>query len=256
MRSTVGQGSTFWFDLDLPVVEYSPVEHGVRQKQQRGIAGFTGPSRTILIADDNTINRTVVKNMLVPLGFEVIEAADGCEVLDKLVSGIPDLILMDLRMPEMDGFEVTQQLRQQPAFKHIIVIAISASVFKQTRQESFNAGCNDFLSKPFYTDDLLGKLHEHLNLEWLYEEIQEPEEIGTLLKEPPLLPPPSEVLAELYDLLMLGDVDGLEERARQIAESDGQYAPFVAKLCQLANEYRVEELRIVLEQYVEMEGRA
>ena len=101
--------------------------------------------RRLLVVDDKAENRSVLMRMLAPLGFELKEAADGQEALEQAVAFQPDLIMMDLVMPVMDGFEATRQLRQVPALKTIPIIALSASVFEYTRQQSMEVGCDGFI---------------------------------------------------------------------------------------------------------------
>jgi signal transduction histidine kinase len=129
VKSAVGQGTLFWFDLELPVLDTPDGRHlegGAHLEHY--IVGFKGGTRTLLLVDDNTGNLAFVRDVLSPLGFEIMEAADGREALDKFIMAtdqsviasqakqsrhdIPDLILMDLLMPGMDGFEATRQIRK------------------------------------------------------------------------------------------------------------------------------------------------
>ena len=100
--------------------------------------------------------RLLLKEFLAPLGFDIIEAVDGYDTLNKALEFHPDLILLDLIMPEMDGFEVVQHIRQRPTLHDVIVIAISAKAFQETRQESIAAGCDDFIAKPINLKEFSG----------------------------------------------------------------------------------------------------
>ena len=119
------------------------------------IIGFKGESHKVLLVDDNVDSLTVMKLILSPLGFGIAEATDGDDALRKATEFLPNLILMDLRMPEMDGFEATRRIRQTPALKDVVVIAVSASVREETQQKSFKAGCDGFITKPIKVDRLL-----------------------------------------------------------------------------------------------------
>jgi PleD family two-component response regulator len=101
--STLGEGSVFWFDLDLPEVSGWQEPN---QSESRCLVGFKGHKRKVLIVDDNQVNCAILRQMLEPLGFEILEAVDGQDCLNKAVEFQPDLILMDLLMPVLDGFEV------------------------------------------------------------------------------------------------------------------------------------------------------
>ncbi len=128
------------------------------------IVGYKGEKRKILLVDDNEKNRAVLKDMLLPLGFEIAEAINGQDALAKSTIFYPALIFMDLVMPVMDGVEATRQIRQISALEGIIVIGISASTLEAKRQMSLQAGCNDFLAKPIHIDELLECLQTHLRL--------------------------------------------------------------------------------------------
>jgi DNA-binding response OmpR family regulator len=101
-----------------------------------------------------------------------------------------DLILMDLLMPVLDGFEVTRQLRQLPELKDVVAIALSADVFESTKQKSLAAGCQDFLPKPVQAELLLESVMVHLRLEGIYEEPLHSREVEPNLCAAPVVPPP------------------------------------------------------------------
>lgn len=110
VQSQPEKGSIFWFEVELP--EAKDWKNSYRIPQNGTIAGFEGQQRTILIVDDHWVNRSVIANLLEPLGFEIFEASNGQEGLDKAIAIQPDLIIVDLRMPGMDGFALTRILRE------------------------------------------------------------------------------------------------------------------------------------------------
>lgn len=168
VASTLRQGSTFWFSIPLPeAIEEEALPAG---QEAHKIVGFKGALRKLLVADDTYENRVVLKEMLLPLGFGIIEAVDGFDVLAKAAQHRPDLILMDLSMPVLSGFEAIRHIRQMPVISEVTVVGMSASVLKQIQQENFKAGGNDFLAKPIPLDELLDCLQRHLQLEWVYAE--------------------------------------------------------------------------------------
>ncbi|OAD19488.1 two-component hybrid sensor and regulator, partial [Candidatus Thiomargarita nelsonii] len=167
VKSILGKGSLFWFDITLPEAEGGAV---LKQAPERHIIGVKGKTRKILIVDDSKLNRLMLVNLLSPLGFEVYEAANGQEGIEKAQAISPDVILMDIIMPVMDGLDATRAIRQLPELKNVLIIAISASAFKRHRQASLEAGCNEFFAKPLKNEDLLEKMRVHFNLEWRYEE--------------------------------------------------------------------------------------
>jgi signal transduction histidine kinase/DNA-binding NarL/FixJ family response regulator len=241
VKSTVGQGTTFWFDIELPEVEHVIASAA---KQSRPILGFKGNKRKILIVDDKEQNQAVLRAFLFPLGFEVMEAANGREALNAAKQFRPGLILMDLVMPVMDGFEATRRIRQIPELKDVIIIGLSASAFETTKQESRAAGCHDFLVKPVQLEELLECLHHHLKLEWLYEEdtVETEAEKPRPTKAALLIVPPQDILQELLESTQGGYVSGIQESLAHIEALNRQYWPFVSRIEQLAENYQFEQI--------------
>ncbi|MDZ8054953.1 MAG: AAA family ATPase [Aulosira sp. ZfuVER01] len=257
VKSTLGKGSVFWLDLDLPEVVF-PIN--VKKVVERNIIGFIGERKKILVVDDKWANRSVLVNLLKPLGFEILEATDGLDCLHKASEFKPDLIFMDLVMTVMDGFEATRRLRMLPNFKEVKVIAISASVFDFEQKQSLEVGCNDFLPKPFRVAELLEKLRIHLGLEWIYEEIEiEPKQqkdvnLKTKIQNLQLIPPSAEEIAILLDLAMKGDLRSLAQKATQLEELDEQLLPFATHLRQLAKEFKGKQIVDFIKQYSQSAG--
>lgn len=152
VNSELGKGSEFWFKVTLPVTEIE--EPRVQEhKQLNDLGGIR-----ILTVDDSDINLEVAAHLLRSCGASAVYTVEsGFEALDFLAHEASkiDLILMDIQMPEMDGLECTRRIRQQPAFDHIPVIALSAGVLKDQVQEALDAGLTDFISKPIEVAQML-----------------------------------------------------------------------------------------------------
>ncbi len=167
VKSTLGQGSVFWLDLDLPEL---PPEVEVVKADEGNIIGLQEEKYRILVVDDQWENRSVLVDLLSPLGFEIVEATDGQDCLTKAFNIKPDVILLDMVMPHMDGFETVRKLRQLPTLSEVVVIATSASAFACDKQKCLAAGCDDFIPKPVQTEELLEQLRQHLGLKWMYQQ--------------------------------------------------------------------------------------
>ena len=177
VESTVGKGSTFFFEI-LIKLEDAQVPNissdGDRQELRRAIAiASNQPQYKILAVDDVPASRLLLQKMLTNIGFAVKEAGDGQEAVNVWSSWQPDLILMDMRMPVMDGYEATGKIKSQPQGKKTIIIALTASAFEEERVAILSAGCDDFMRKPFYETELVAKIGQYLNIEYIYEEIVE-----------------------------------------------------------------------------------
>jgi len=108
----------------------------------------------ILVVEDNPQNMKVVEMTLRPHGYVLLEAIDGEEALKVVDSDRPDLIIMDIQLPKMDGLEVTRKLRQVPDFSHIPIIAVTAYAMKGDEDKAIEAGCDAYLPKPVNTREL------------------------------------------------------------------------------------------------------
>ncbi|OCQ90173.1 two-component system sensor histidine kinase/response regulator [Nostoc sp. MBR 210] len=252
VKSQLGEGSTFWFELEIP--EASEWVQSATTASAGQIIGFEDSPLTILMVDDRWENRTVITNLLQPLGFNVVEATNGKEGLAKAIAIKPDLVITDLLMPEMDGFELIQHLRQTPEIQDVKIIVSSASVFETDQHRSLEAGGNDFLSKPVQVDELLNQLEHLLSLTWIYQSSQTQAAItnnlATANHQADLLIPPSvEVLQELITLANKGNFNGILKLADQLETSDQNFANFANHLRQLARQFDEDILISFLHQY-------
>ncbi|MDJ0681075.1 MAG: response regulator [Xenococcaceae cyanobacterium MO_167.B52] len=235
VKSTLGRGSTFWFDLNVSAVKnwLAPV----RVKAEQTITGYLGNKQKILIVDDRWDNRSVLIDLLEPLGFKLAKAANGREAIDKAIQWQPDLIISDLVMPMLDGFEMTRQLRQIPEFQNIPIIAISASVFDTEQQKCRDYGCNDFIPKPINSDDLLEKVGKYLHLSWTYETKEIHSTFSKAISDSTIVLPPDSELVTLREAAEIGDFDLVNREISRIQQLGSQYQPLVNKLLQLSQEF-------------------
>jgi CheY-like chemotaxis protein len=113
---------------------------------------------TILLVEDNELNRDMLSRRLIRRGYRVITAYDGCQGHDLARSEMPDLILMDIGLPEMDGWQVTRLLKSNPATRHIPIIALTAHALVTDREKARDVGCDDYDTKPIEFDRLILKI--------------------------------------------------------------------------------------------------
>lgn len=250
VKSQIGQGSTFWFELTVPFVFVEPKR---RLNYNQPIIGYRLPEENeaqkykVLIVDDRLANRLVLKNMLLPLGFEIYEAQDGQEAIEMARQESPDLILTDLVMPLMGGFEAVKKIRELEGLEEVIIIAVSASVFEMDQERSRMAGCNAFLPKPVDEQKLLELIATHLRVEWLYGKVSD----ASITEEQELLIPPLEDLKSLHKFAILGKMREIREWATHIQEEDAIYRPFAVKVRDLAKRFEDEQLVNLVERVIE-----
>ncbi len=117
---------------------------------------------TILYIEDNPDNRLLVRRILMAEGYEMLEAEDGVTGIELAVQEQPDLVLMDMNLPELDGYELTQRMREQPRLKDIPIIAMTANVMHGDREKTIEAGCDGYIPKPIDVDALPSQIMKFL----------------------------------------------------------------------------------------------
>src|SRR6516225_1078456 len=121
-------------------------------------------SKCILVVEDQADNRRILRDLLVNAGYELIEAESGEEALKAVETQRPDLILMDIQLPIMDGYEATRRIRLNPELKSIPIIAVTSYALAGDEAKALAAGCNAYVTKPFSPRALLAKVQEHLTV--------------------------------------------------------------------------------------------
>ena len=119
-------------------------------------------SKLILVVEDQEDNRRIMRDLLSSVGYEVIEAVTGEEGVAAADTHRPDLILMDIQLPGLDGYEATRQIKANPELEHIPIIVVTSYALSGDDVKAFEAGCNAYVSKPFSPRELLAKIHEFL----------------------------------------------------------------------------------------------
>lgn len=149
-QSDEGLGSVFTLEIPLAICQQSLPQIAPDAQHKAG----AGEGRHVLLVEDNPVNRTVVQAMLRSLGFEVSVATDGAEAIRSAESLIFTAILMDCRLPVIDGYDATRQIRQLPGCADLPIIALTANALQGDREACLAAGMNDYLAKPFKRTDL------------------------------------------------------------------------------------------------------
>jgi two-component system sensor histidine kinase/response regulator len=279
VQSAAGRGSTFRFDAILPLVSEDEVLTETR-RVLRLAPGQRAPR--MLVVDDIADNRTLLARLLLSIGCDVREAVDGGEAVKLWQSWAPDLIWMDLRMPIMDGDEATRRIRSlevqnaergmqneeevregsgqqdransgtesilNSAFRtlHSKIIAVSASAFEHERNALIEAGCDDFVTKPFREEKIFEKVAQHLGVEFEYEQPGPaefgPVDVGVAWDSMALLP--AELLAELKSACMRASVQGAGRAIQRIRELNPQVAD---KLGGLVREFSFDRILEIIE---------
>ncbi|MBN4002143.1 PAS domain S-box protein [Nostoc sp. LPT] len=183
VTSTIGEGSKFAFDIQIGLAAASEIQIKQTRPQVISLAPAQIEYR-ILVVDDSTDSRLVLMKILTSIGFAVQEAINGIEAIALWQTWQPHLILMDMRMPIMDGYEATKVIktREETSIQNTesqtpncpncetIIIALTAHAFEEQREAIIKAGCDDYINKPFREEELLEKLSEYLGVQYIYQE--------------------------------------------------------------------------------------
>lgn len=255
VHSEVGQGTTFKFDIQVQVVSQADVESLTSTLQKRIIALEPGQLRyRILIVDDKWTNRHLLIKLLQPLGFELQEATNGQEAIKTWETWQPHLIWMDMRMPIMDGYQATHHIKSHTKGQAVAIIALTASTFEEERVVVLDAGCDDFMRKPFREADIFETMRKHIGVEYVYENSEEavPKTVDmqTLLTPAVMAELPDSLLGRLEDAASRMKVNDVEVLIDEVSTHN---QPLGQALANLATDF--EYTRIVeLVQQTQGEG--
>jgi signal transduction histidine kinase/CheY-like chemotaxis protein len=223
VASEVGRGTTFTVKLLLPDVPRPRIASTMEDR----VRGYIGPRQSVLVVDDNETQRTLVSELLTPLGFTVLTAENGAECLALAERRRPNLIILDVAMPEMDGWRVAAQLRAAPRERPAILM-LSANAIDESRLIGAERLHDDYLMKPVDLRQLLKKIHALLRIEWVHE-------AG---KMAPAVPPAGEAAVipgagdvdELIRLGEIGHVRRIHEKLNAIASGSPECGDFVQRM--------------------------
>ena len=222
VTSQVGKGSCFRFQALLKLAAEVADQDNLPSRRIIGLKPGTGPFR-ILVVDDAPTNRALLYTLLQPVGFEVAEASNGVEALDVFEKWSPSAILMDMRMPLMDGYEATRRIKSTEAGRATPVIAITASIFKDSRNQVIAAGVDVYLRKPFRVDELFEALGKCLGLRYVFAD--ETDKIPCQPEPASLMPPvplalSKKLIQAMRQAVEEGDINQLTELIVQVEKLD------------------------------------
>ncbi len=230
VSSQVGRGSVFVILLPLKEGEAQAVPGKDKSRHVLSLRPGQAPCR-VLIADDVDDNRQLLAQLLEPLGFEIRLAVNGAEAIEKFEQWRPHLILMDFRMPVMDGHEAIRRIRVMPGGKDLKIIAVTASAMDENRLELLNIGADDFISKPYREADLFQKIHTHVGVEYVYAEdapIEEPAQLTSVS----LAGWPAELIDSMREAVIKADLDQLLVSIQEVEAHDPRVAQALRSLAE------------------------
>ncbi len=242
VRSTPGAGSTFSVRLYLRELSAAGLASLPSPPRHRPISGHAGPRRTLLVVDDQPIQRQMIAGLLAPLGFAIREAASARECLESVREVRPDAILLDVSMDDLDGWQAARMVRES-GFTDLPIVMVSADLFENRPENLASAQAQAFVAKPVIESELLDALGRHLEIEWITDLTVEPPEAPPATLDVGAFGVPVEALAELRRLALAGRPRGLRERLDALAREHPDLAPLCAQWSRLVDAFDFDTLQ-------------
>ena len=233
VNSQVGKGSVFAIHLPLKEGEAQAVQAKDRPRHVLSLQPGQAACR-VLIADDTEDNRQLLAQLLAPVGFEIRLATNGVEAVQEFEEWRPHLILMDFRMPVMDGHEAIRRIRAMAGGADPKIIAVTASAMDENRQELMQIGADDFISKPFREAELFQKIHTHVGVKYVYAEhptASAQEEAAELTAES-LAGWPHDLIHPMREAVITADLDQLLAKIQEVEARDPRIAQGLRRLAE------------------------
>lgn len=237
VESVLGQGSIF--RVTIPLEEAEPV-----QETQRTVVDYKGLRRRILIVDDKASNRVVLRSMLEGIEFLIDEAESGAAALELVERFKPDVAILDLMMPGMDGLELCRRIHEKNTGQPPICFALSAMAGDYILEQTREAGFKEFLRKPLTLELLLDALRKHADIEWVYGVFKpDPSVLKLGLPEKPVkIFPEGEQLEILVDMARRGFVKNIEAHLEELEANNDDLRPFADKARSFLTDFKLKEL--------------
>jgi CheY-like chemotaxis protein len=262
-----GPGVTFAFDIPVDVIspavrDSEPSAGSLLSEIEVRAVGLAPnqPQYRLLIVDDDPTNRQLLRELLSPFGFALREAENGRQALEIWQEFHPHLILMDMRMPVLNGYEATKQIKElagdnseienrNSKIKNPKIVALTASSFEEEKAKILDAGCDDFLRKPFRETELFQMMSRHIGVQFVYETLDaglSPSDMENRPLTPEMLATlPSEQLTQLAEAIELSDVTWANEIIDDIERSQPELA---ATLSRLVNNFEYSAIQAAINQ--------
>lgn len=246
VKSDLGKGSLFMVTIPLELADVSALASSSAPEAEILRLKSEQEEWRILIVDDNRENRILLTSMLDQVGFVTRETKNGEAAIEQFQQWHPHLILMDMRMPVMDGYTATGKIRELPGGDEVKIVAVTAHAFDEHHEEVLAAGCDDLVRKPFREHEIFDAIARYLGIEYLYGDVMEtPESEERMpLTEEMLSELPEELLGELRESTLTLN----RQAILSIIERIKPQAPDTARVLQkFVDDFQIGRIRDLLE---------
>jgi signal transduction histidine kinase/CheY-like chemotaxis protein len=250
VESKEHHGSTFSFTIALKLASAKEMEkHG----EKKHVIALEDAQQTykVLVADDNDANRLLLKKLLEHVGFLVKVATNGKEAVDIFEEWEPHLIWMDMRMPIMNGYEATQQIRSTIKGQAVNIIALTASVFEDEKEHVLTSGCDNFIRKPYKESEIFNIMKEYLGVEYKYETNNASngrkdtlKQYESLINKERINKLPKDIVEKLKESFLQLEEENALENIEEVKKFDNELAD---ALVYMVHNFRYEDVLKVIE---------
>jgi two-component system sensor histidine kinase/response regulator len=243
VASTIGKGTIFRFEI--PVREGKEEEAPPKETKRRVLGLRPGQRKIrVLVADDRETNRRLLSQLLEVVGFPTREVVNGAEAVRMVHEWKPQVVLMDMTMPVMDGYEATRKIKASPDIKDTAIVAVTASAFEEDKQRILAAGADSYLSKPFKDAELFEIIGRLTGSEYLYEEAGGSENASETADDETLIRKsvaalPTDLVGQLIHSVERADLDQLNDLVGQLTTD---HPTLVKRMREMATRYEYEAL--------------
>ena len=248
VKSEINKGSTFWFELQLPEVSWKHKK--MAAEEPKTIIGYKGNRFSILVVDNKAENREILKHILFPLGFDIMEADSGQDAIEQALKRIPHLVLLDVNMPGINGYDTANMFRDNKSLSKIKLIAVCDTFSEKINKLCKKAGFNGHTLKPIQINHLLSIIQKTTKLEWIYEEVQSSELKSKTKEESPIIIPPLDVMKKLHRLSKQGDLMEIQKQAQKMINENSEWTPFCNQLINYSRKFMVNKLKLYIETHL------
>ena len=242
MQSQPGLGTTFSLRLYLPVVIPESTEILPGDNDLSTVIGYEGPRKTLLVVDDEPLHRQLLASLLMPLGFVVTEAASGLECLEVIQHHPPDLLLLDITMDGLDGWETASAVRRLRPAAEMPLLFVSANLLDNEPERLAALACQGFVGKPVVESELFELLKDAMNLKWVRAPFRSESATPVATSKVGTHPLPEELREDLMRLARQGQASALRQRLKQSLDEFPDHGNTLATLLACSDRFDFQTL--------------
>jgi PAS domain S-box-containing protein len=249
LESKIGYGTRFFFSLQLKASQVQAIRSLRSKRTSEVLRIANGQELKALVIDDIETNRDILSEVLIDLGVEVQTSSNAKDAIELIKNQNFDIVFMDILMPEMDGIQATRKIRENISSDDLKIVAITALGLEEKRKIALDAGCDDFLTKPFRVEKLVNSIAKLLPVQFIFKEDDAIETKQNLPLDISKVQIPQEILTPLKEAIGLCSVTQIEELLDKVEDIDEECSKVADKFRELLGGYDVDGMKNFLSQF-------